>query len=219
MPRAIITHNDVTKIVLYDADDTFDVFKQKCISKFAELKDFRVCLNCHLFPEVDNTHEFDKDDTLILFEKDAPPDQAETVETDDGVPVVAEVVPEEGVADDDIPIVEVEIVDSGAGRDSTAKAPFYDESSATKAKEYAKVLVELSVFSSEELALQAIVDGMSGHSPCAHTDAMKAIVKKSGFDSREEPRRQWWRKNRRNRGDRADIGSDAVYIGHVLGMR
>ena len=98
MPRAIVTHNDVTKVVLYDADDTFDVFKEKCISKFAELKDFRICLNRHLFPEVENTHEFDKDDTLILFEEEflVLQDNVETVDTDDVLEVEAEVVPEVG---------------------------------------------------------------------------------------------------------------------------
>jgi len=85
MPRLIVTHNDVTKVVLYDVDDTFDVFKQKCISKFNELKDFRVCLNRHLFPEVEGVDEIDKEDTLILFARDGdlPPAPPTDVEDND----------------------------------------------------------------------------------------------------------------------------------------
>ena len=84
MPRAIVTHNDVTKVVLYDADDTFDVFKEKCISKFTELKDFRVCLNRHLFPEVEGVEEIDKDDTLILFAQDGDFPPAPPTDVEDG---------------------------------------------------------------------------------------------------------------------------------------
>jgi len=44
-------------------EDGFDVFKHKCASKFTVLNDFRVCLNQHLFPEVEGIEELEMNDS------------------------------------------------------------------------------------------------------------------------------------------------------------
>ena len=66
MPRVFVTYNYATKVLVYDMEDGFDVFKHKCASKFTVLNDFRVCLNQHLFPEVEGIEELEMNDSVIL---------------------------------------------------------------------------------------------------------------------------------------------------------
>tara|TARA_B110001450_G_C17638856_1_gene488459 strand:+ start:1287 stop:1886 length:600 start_codon:yes stop_codon:yes gene_type:complete len=88
MPRVFVTLNDATKVVLYDSEDTFDVFKQKCTSKFpASSANLRVCLNLPclnlpFFPQVESVAELEEGDTLLL--KDDGPFPAEAASTEAG---------------------------------------------------------------------------------------------------------------------------------------